>query len=149
MLLRVAARDRAAATDPFPAPVVSTYRKNVAGTTVTWPRVNGTGPDPLVVSGTMFDATPLRQVSAEILSLSVEFTDLDDYTQGWDELSFSRGDPRWIGIVLAERPSNRADQLRNLIGLRFGADVSAADLLSAVAEESPRSMRGRRDTPGS
>ena len=132
VLLRVAVLERAAASDPWPAPVVSTYRKDVAGGVVSWPRVNGTGPDPLVVGSTMFDATPLRQLSAEMLSLSVEFADRDGYIQGWDELSFSRSDARWIGMVLAERPSNRADQLRNLIGLRFGADVSAADLLSAV-----------------
>ena len=133
VLLRVSVLERAQATDPFPAaPVVSVYRKNVAAGVTTWPRVSGTGPDPLVVGATMFDATPLRQVSAEMLSLSVEFTDVDGYAQGWDELSFSRGDGRWIGTVLAERPTNRADQLRNLIALRFGSGVSAAELLNAV-----------------
>jgi hypothetical protein len=132
VLLRMTVQERAAVTDPFPAPVVSVYRKQVTGGTTSWPRVSGTGPDPLVVGATMFDDTTLRQVSGEMLSLSVEFTDRDGYAQGWDELSFSRSDGRWIGTVLAERPSNRADQLRNLIALRFGADVSAAELLAAI-----------------
>ncbi len=133
-LLRVSVQDRAAATDPFPAPTLSTYRKNVAGDgTVTWPRVSGAGADPLAPADDMFDATPLHVLTAELLLLSVGFTDADGYAQAWDELSYSRADPQWVGAVLAEQPASRAAQLENLVALRFGADVSAADLQSAVA----------------
>ena len=133
-LLRVSTQDRAAATDPWGASAVSSYRKDVAGDgTVSWPRVAGAGPDPLVVAETMFDATPLHRSTTELLLLSVGFTDADGYAQAWDELSFARGDPRWVGAVLAEQPSGRAAQLENLIGLRLGADVTAAALQAAIA----------------
>jgi len=132
-LLRVSVQERLAATDPWGAAVVSTYRKDVAGDgSVTWPRAAGTGPDPLVVADTMFDATPLRRSTTELLLLSVGFTDADGYAQGFDELSFARSHPRWVGAVLAEQPTNRAAQLENLIGLRFGADVTAAGLQAAI-----------------
>ena len=132
-LLRVSVQERALASDPWGAAVVSTYRKDVAGDgTVTWPRVAGTGPDPLVVADTMFDTTPLRRSTTELLLLSVGFTDRDGYAQSWDELSFSRTHPRWVGAVLAEHPTNRAAQLENLVGLRFGADVTAAALQAAI-----------------
>ena len=133
-LLRVTTQERAAPADAFGAPVVTTYRKNVAGDGATsWPRVSGAGPNPLAVSDAMFDQTELRRVSGELLLLSVGFTDADGYAQAWDELSFARGDPQWVGAVLAEQPASRGAQLENLVALQFGPNVAAADLQAAVA----------------
>ena len=132
-LLRVSVQDRGVVTDAWPTPVVSTYRKDIAGDgSVTWPRVAGAGPDPLVVADGMFDTTPLHRSTTELQLLSIAFTDRDGYAQGWDELSFARTNPRWVGAVVAELPTHRAAQLENLIGLRFGADVTAALLLAAI-----------------
>ncbi len=147
LLLRVSVLERAADTDPWPAtPAVSTYRKDVTGGVTTWPRIAGAGPNPLVADAALFTPTALRQSSAEAITLAVEFTDRDGYAQGWTDLSLSRSDPRWIGAVLAETPSSRADRLQHLIGLRFGADVSAADLHGAVTALAavPGDTDGRR-----
>jgi phage tail sheath protein FI len=129
-LLRVTSQQRALATDPWPAPTASIYRKDLADGT--WPRVSGTGTDPLPVSATMFDATPLLRQIAELLTISVQFTDADGYSQAWEGLAFSRNDPNWIGTILAATPATRADQLANLVGLTIGSAVTSADLLGAI-----------------
>ena len=147
LLLRVSVLERAAEADPWPAaPTVSTYRKDVTGGVTTWPRIAGTGANPLVADATLFTTTTLHQSTAEAITLAVEFTDRDGYGQSWTDLALSRSDPRWIGAILSEHPTSRADRLQNPIGLRFGTDVSAADLHGAVTALTalPGDSDGRR-----
>ncbi|MDZ5461296.1 phage tail sheath subtilisin-like domain-containing protein [Azohydromonas lata] len=85
---------------------------------------------------------------AQLLTLTVEFTDADGATQVFDELGFAAGHPRWAGTVLAADPANRADALVNALGLQFGSAVTPFELRTAVLALAavPNDPDGRRFT---
>lgn len=113
-------------------PAVTLYRK--AGATWT----DGATP---AVALTVTDS-----MQAELVSLAVEFVDADGYAQGWDDLGFAPEHPRYVGTVLALRPSSRSDDLQNLVAVQIGSGITPFELQQAVAAlpAVPGDTEGRR-----
>ncbi len=70
--------------------------------------------------------------AASLLGVSVQFTDADGYSQGWDDLGLDSNHPRYLGTRLAQTPQNRVDQLQNLICVAIGGSLTAFDLYAAI-----------------
>lgn len=90
----------------------------------TWQRANGT---PIALP-TNPDANP-TEGRASRLSISVLTQDGDGNSDLYEDLALDSRNPRWIGTVLAEDPTRRADALT----LRYafqGTGITAFDLLS-------------------
>lgn len=102
-------------------PAVTTYYRKAAGT---WS--DATTPTPVTL--TVGDTT-----TGQLLTLTVEFTDADGFVQVFEDLGFGSGHPRFVGTVLAESPTNRADALQNLVAIRLGAEVTPFELRSTIA----------------
>jgi phage tail sheath protein FI len=119
-----------------PPPTLTQYVKSAAGV---WQDATAPTPGTLAVT----DAT-----TAQLLTLTVEFTDADDATQVFEELGFASTHPRWAGAVLAQNPANRAEALLNAIWLQLGADVTPFELRTAVTAlpALPNDTDGRRFT---
>ena len=85
-------------------------------------------------------------IRAELLGLTVEFSDADGFSQTFDELGYGSAHPRYIGTVLAEVPASRADALQNLVALRIGTGIDAFELQAAIAAlpALPGDTEGRR-----
>ena len=85
-------------------------------------------------------------MNAQLVTLSAEFTDADEYTQVWDDLGLAGAHPRFIGTVLAATPSNRADALQNSISVTVGANATPFELQTAIAALTavPGDTEGRR-----
>jgi phage tail sheath protein FI len=84
--------------------------------------------------------------TADLLSLSVEFTDADGYVQAWDELGYDSAHPRYLGTVLAAQPQARNDALTNAIWTAIGSTVSAFELRAALVALTP--VAGSGDSRG-
>lgn len=69
---------------------------------------------------------------AVLVTLAVLTTDADGAGLAYDDLGFDRAHPRFVGRVMAERPTRRADQIENLYALRLGEQVNARTLLTAL-----------------
>ncbi|MEJ8850964.1 phage tail sheath family protein [Variovorax rhizosphaerae] len=85
-------------------------------------------------------------IRAQLVTLSVEFTDADGYGQVFDDIGLGAAHPRFIGTVLAQTPGNRADDLQNLVWVQVGSGVSAFELQAAIAALAavPGDTEGRR-----
>jgi hypothetical protein len=59
-------------------------------------------------------------------------SDADGGGLAYDDLGYDRNHPRWIGRVMAETPTRRADQIENLYAIRLGTTVNARQLLDAL-----------------
>ncbi len=102
-----------------PSDTVTTYQK--VGTA--W-QDEATPPNTLTVTDT---------IRAELVTLAVEFVDADGYSQAWEDLGLGAAHPRAVGTVLAVQPSNRADELQNLVAFQIGGEVTAFELRAALA----------------
>ena len=70
--------------------------------------------------------------SANFIQLAATVEDGDHETTVFDELSFSKDLPRFVGKVLPETPSLRADDLLNAFWFDIGANVTALQLQSLL-----------------
>jgi phage tail sheath protein FI len=66
--------------------------------------------------------------AAEFVSLTVVVTDGDDNIISYDDLGFDASHPRYIGAVLKQNPSRRADAIQSPCYIDIGASVDAFDL---------------------
>jgi phage tail sheath protein FI len=123
-------------SDGATPPVFTAYVKSAAGA---WQDATTPTPGTLAVT----DAT-----TAQLLTLTVEFTDADGATQVFDELGFAAAHPRWAGTVLAQNPANQAEALLNAVWLQLGAEVTPFELRDAVnaLPAVPNDGDGRRFT---
>lgn len=87
-------------------------------------------------SGTLNFATTLpndeHKDGSEFITLTVVAEDKDGHSIFYEEMAFDKRHPRWVGNVLAEKPSRRADQLENLFAIRIGDDVDSLDLRASL-----------------
>jgi len=74
------------------------------------------------------DAATLAEANPRLVTLQLTASDADDNVLAWDALGHDRRHPRWIGHVLSENPTRRADALQNWLAIRIGEAVSAIDL---------------------
>jgi len=70
--------------------------------------------------------------NASLITLAVITTDADGGGVAYDDLGYDRNHPRWVGRVMAETPTRRADQIENLYAIRLGTSVNARQLLDAL-----------------
>jgi hypothetical protein len=70
---------------------------------------------------------------ADVLTVNVTAIDRDGHLKSWERIGLDSTHPRYIGIVLAETPTRRTEQLENLFGLHFDptATVASSDLRGA------------------
>jgi phage tail sheath protein FI len=69
---------------------------------------------------------------AVIASLTLQATDADDNIVQYEDLGFDPAHPRYIGEVLRQTPSRRADELQNPYFLAVNGTVSAFDLRAGL-----------------
>jgi len=69
---------------------------------------------------------------ASLVTLAVITTDADGGGLAYDDLGYERTHPRFVGRVMAENPTRRADQVENLYAIRLGTGVNARQLLDAL-----------------
>jgi hypothetical protein len=67
---------------------------------------------------------------SEIVTLTAVTEDKDGQTIFYEDMAFDSRNKRWVGNILAENPSRRADQLESLFGIRIGIGVKPLDLRS-------------------
>ncbi len=94
------------------------------------------------------DPTGTPSGGAEILTVSAVTEDLDGHTIFYEDMGFDRRHPRWIGHILAETPTRRAEELENLYALVIGSGVSAFELragLFPTSDENIVTMSGGSD----
>uniref|UniRef100_A0A832A673 Phage tail protein n=1 Tax=Desulfacinum infernum TaxID=35837 RepID=A0A832A673_9BACT len=72
-------------------------------------------------------STPLPAGSALIL-MNLESRDADNTVRVYEDVGFSPLHPRWIGSVMAQRPSRRSEALQNPYALQVEGDVHPFDL---------------------
>lgn len=71
-------------------------------------------------------------VAGQFVTALVMTQDADGETEEYDNLSFVRTSPRFIGTVLAMAGAARADRLQRLFGFDIGAGVSSTGLHAAL-----------------
>jgi len=98
---------------------------------------------------------------SEFVTLTVVAEDKDLHAIFYEEMAFDKRHPRWVGNVLAENPSRRADQLENMFALTIGDDVDALDLRASLfpggdinnislsgGDDGVQPIQGDSETPG-
>jgi phage tail sheath protein FI len=98
-------------------------RKMYAKLGVTWTAADASTLD---LSTTADNAQPTG--AADFVRLAATVEDGDGGTTTFDELSFDKALPRFVGKVLPETPTLRAEALLNACWFDIGADVSALQL---------------------
>ncbi|HYJ89630.1 MAG TPA: phage tail sheath subtilisin-like domain-containing protein [Pyrinomonadaceae bacterium] len=87
-------------------------------------------------TGTLnFGTTPSNDEhsdGSELITITVAAEDKDGRAIFYEEMAFDKLHPRWIGNVLAEKPSRRADQLENMFAVRIGDDVDSLALRASL-----------------
>jgi hypothetical protein len=69
---------------------------------------------------------------AEFVTLTVTAQDGDGNQISYENLAFDPKHPRWIGYVLAAKPSRRSEALENLYALEIGANVDSHDFRAGL-----------------
>lgn len=67
-----------------------------------------------------------------LVSVIVIARDADGTETGWEGLGLHASHPRFVGRVLADAPSRRADHLQNAFAIEVGANVTAIGLRDAL-----------------
>ncbi len=88
------------------------------------------------------NAAPAAPASASLVTLAVIATDADGGTLAMDDLGYDNQHPRWVGMVMAETPNRRADQIENLYAVRLGSAVNARQLLDALFPDAQNEVAG-------
>lgn len=82
--------------------------------------------------GTAFALPADPNTIAGVLSLTLLIEDRTGEAEVFDEVSLVRGDPRFLGTVLARTPRTRDQQLRQLFAFDLGDNVSGFELRDAL-----------------
>ncbi|HAB15365.1 MAG TPA: phage tail protein, partial [Verrucomicrobiales bacterium] len=98
-------------------------RSTVAGSGV-W-HVPGNTASPLVLGS-------LANRNLHLLSFSAEFVDADGASSLYEDLALGRDHPRFVGTLLAQNPTARADALAQPIWFGIGNNVNPLVLLTAL-----------------
>lgn len=69
---------------------------------------------------------------ASLITLTVISADADGRVSTYGDLGYDRDHPRWVGRVMAEVPTRRADPIGGLYAIRLGTGVNARQLLDAL-----------------
>jgi phage tail sheath protein FI len=69
---------------------------------------------------------------SEFITVTVFAEDKDENGIFYEDMAFDKRHPRWLGNVLAEKPSRRADQLENMFAIRIGDDVDSLALRASL-----------------
>lgn len=123
---------------------VTYYVKKAGG----WQNDQG---QPLDISGWQTTGSPSD--GAEMLTFAVAVSDADGHQIVYDEVGLDADHPRWVGHVLADRPTRRSDSLLNPFAITIGSAVAAFALQSALFPTdalAPVFLKGGNDgaTPG-
>ena len=89
-----------------------------------------------------------HQDGSEFVTLTAVTEDKDGHTIFYEDMGFDSQHPRWVGNILAENPSRRADQLENPFAIRIGSGVKSFDLRSNLfpsGDENNISLSGGSD----
>jgi hypothetical protein len=78
------------------------------------------------------DPAGLAGATPRVVTMIITTRDADGNETTYEDLGFDRNHPRWIGHVLAETPSRRADQLENLFAITVGNNVTGLQLHDAL-----------------
>jgi len=78
------------------------------------------------------DAATLGSATPRFVTLQITAIDADGEDMSWDDMGFDRSHPRWVGHVLAQTPSRRADYLQNTFAIVIGGSVTAIGLHDAL-----------------
>ncbi|HEV7866215.1 MAG TPA: phage tail sheath subtilisin-like domain-containing protein [Chthoniobacteraceae bacterium] len=101
----------------------SLFGKQTAGPAGAWAAADGTAfplpADPAAIVG-------------NLLSLSLVVEDRAGESEVFDEVSFVRGDPRYVSTALAGNPRTRDEQMRQVFAFDIGDNVSAFELREAL-----------------
>ncbi len=91
------------------------------------------------------DAAALAAASPRIVTLLVLATDADGESMTFDGMGYDRAHPNWVGHVMAETPSRRADHLQNAFAIRIGAGVTALALHDALFTGAAANTQGQQE----
>ncbi len=118
---------------------VAFYYKDDAG----WIPEAGTG-TPLDLGAN--DNAPPDANGTEFVTLGVIAGDADGISKTYDDLGLAPEHPRYIGRVLTETPTRRADQLENVFAFRDGGGT-VAEIRQALLSNAGLPPVGQREVP--
>jgi Bacteriophage tail sheath protein len=78
------------------------------------------------------DPAALAGATPRFITLQISAFDADREDMSWDELGYDPGHPRWVGHILAQEPTRRADYLQNPFAIAIGGGVGAIALHTAL-----------------
>lgn len=95
------------------------------------------------LSGAAGVVATLAANEPHIITLQITATDGDGNSQTYEDLGLASTHPRWVGHVLAARPSRRSDQLQNLFAISIGSDVLPSDLRTGLLASAVANAAGQ------
>jgi uncharacterized protein len=100
--------------------------QGTAGSTIRWFVKRGAGWQ----GNTAFDFGDLDNIAggAEFVTLGVVAEDADGLSKTYDDLGLATGHPRFVGTVLSQAPTRRADQLQNVFALLVPSALQATSV---------------------
>src|SRR6266704_2272361 len=78
-----------------------------------------------------------------ILTLAVIATDPDGSITSFQDMGYDATHPSWVGHVMAQTPSRRADHLQNAFAITIGGGVTALELHDALFEGAVANAQGQ------
>jgi uncharacterized protein len=93
--------------------------------------------DPAADPATLAGATP------RIVTLQVAASDADGEEMVWDGMGYDANHPRWVGHVLAQVPTRRAEHLQNAFAISIGASVATIGLHDALFTGATANAQGQ------
>jgi|SRR6266581_1309 len=93
--------------------------------------------------GAAEDAAVLAAATPRILTLSVIATDADGSITSFQDMGYGATHPNWVGHVMAQTPSRRADHLQNAFAITIGGGVTALELHDALFNGADANTQGQ------
>lgn len=134
----------ASATTMASAPPGTLLRTGEGGTLAHHVRVGDTWRPANDLAGAAADAAALAGDTPRIVTLLVAATDAEGSESAWENLGLHASHPRYVGHVLAERPSRRADHLQNAFAIEVGGNVTPIGLHTALFDGAVPNGAGAR-----
>ena len=79
-----------------------------------------------------FEISTSSDEICDLINLSISIQDADGETELFDDVSLSKNDVRYIGNVLSENPTSRADALQHLVWCDIGGSCNSLQLYDAL-----------------
>jgi len=89
------------------------------------------------------DVATLAAATPRFVSLQLLAIDADGEEMGWEDLGFGADHPRWVGHILAQEPTRRADHLQNAFAITIGGSVGALALHTALFNGAAANAQGQ------